>query len=444
MTSVDIFDHKSACGYMEESAKLGSRPGLERIRDLCARLGNPQDELRFIHIAGTNGKGSTAAMISSILTEAGLCTGMYYSPALCGLTDHFRLNGKLISDADYDLCVSKVASANEELIRETGESATQFELETAVAFIYFRENHCDAVVLECGMGGRDDATNIVKNTICCVFASVSFDHMQYLGNTLSEIAEVKSGIITSPCPVIAFDSSEEVIDIIEKKCKESGSDLHIVRRNDYSGDGTFAQGQTVSYKRFTEVPISLCGTFQAGNAALALETADVIRGSKLIDGFAPDDETIKRGLEKTYWPFRFQCINADPPVIVDGAHNPDAAARLADSVREYLNGYHIILVMGMFSDKEYDKVASLIVPLADKVYTVATPDNPRALGAEDLAKCVAGYCSDVRACSSVKEACELSFDLARRSTDKSAVVACGSLSYLKLFADAISQMTDKR
>ena len=439
MTSVESFDHKKACGYIEESAKLGSRPGLERIRDLCARLGNPQDELRFIHIAGTNGKGSTAAMISSVLTEAGLCTGMYYSPALCGLTDHFRLNGELISDKDYDLCVSKVASANEELIRETGESATQFELETAVAFIYFRENHCDAVVLECGMGGRDDATNIVGNKICCVFASVSYDHMQYLGNTLSEITDVKSGIITSDCPVIAFGSSEDVINVIEKKCKDTGSDLHIVRRCDVTGCGSFPHGQTVSYKNFADVSVPLNGTFQAGNAALALETVDVIRRGRLIEGFDPDDETIRSGIEKTHWPYRFQCINADPPVIVDGAHNADAAAKLADSIREYLEGYAVILVMGMFSDKEYDKVASIIAPLAVKVYTIATPDNPRALSAADLAKCVSKYCNQVHACKSVKEACALSLDEACGNSGKSAIVACGSLSYLKLFADVLAQ-----
>ena len=190
MILAEAFDFREACRYVEDLGRLGSRPGMERICRLCDYLGNPQDDLRFIHVAGTNGKGSTGAMIASVLTCAGVKTGMYYSPAMTGIYDHFAINGEAISDAEYSGCVSKVAAANEKLINETGESATQFELETAVAFVYFRENRCDAVVLECGMGGRDDATNIVRNKICCVFASISYDHMQYLGNTLSQIADV--------------------------------------------------------------------------------------------------------------------------------------------------------------------------------------------------------------------------------------------------------------
>ncbi len=441
MTSDEMFDHAKACAYIEESAKLGSRPGLDRIRRLCAILGNPQDDLRFIHIAGTNGKGSTAAMISSILTEAGLCTGMYYSPALCGITDHFRLNGELICDSDYDMCVSKVAAANEELIDKTGESATQFELETAMAFIYFRENHCDAVVLECGMGGRDDATNIVRDKICCVFASVSYDHMQYLGDTLAKIADVKSGIITSDCPVIAYDSSHEVIDVIKKRCEETGSALYVVNGSDVTSRDMFPIGQAVTYKEFSDTLIGLCGTFQAQNAALALETVGVIRDNALIPGLVIDDKTIESGIKKVRWPYRFECISESPTVLVDGAHNADAAAKLADSIRLYLDGYDIILVMGVFADKEYDKVASILAPLAGTVYTVETPDNSRALPASELAKCVVKYCKDVHACSSIEEACKLSLGEAESAKGKSAVVACGSLSYLKLFRDGITEQT---
>ena len=438
MTSDKITDHASACRYIERSAALGSRPGLSRIRRLCEILGDPQDELKFIHIAGTNGKGSTAAMISSILTEAGLCTGMYTSPALTGITDHFRLNKEPVSDSDYDRCVSTVAAANEKLIEETGESATQFELETAIAFVCFRENHCDAVVLECVMGGRDDATNIVRDKICCVFASVSFDHMQYLGNTLSEIADVKSGIITSNCPVIAFDSAPDVVEVFRARCKETGSTLHVVKRSEIDSSPDFPFGQNITYKEFVNVPISLCGTFQAENAALALETVKVIRDNGLIPGFNPDDDKIITGIGRAHWDYRFWCIKKEPVVIVDGAHNEDAATKLCASVKQYLAGYDIILVIGVFADKEYDRIAAIMAPLATTVFTVETPDNPRALPAGELAKCVEKYCGKVHACSSVREACELSLEEALTSKNRSAIVACGSLSYLKLFCDGIT------
>ena len=180
MTLVDIKAFEQARKYVEAAADLGSRPGLDRIRRLCELLGNPQDDLEFIHVAGTNGKGSTAAMIESILCCAGMRVGMYYSPAITGICDHFRVNGETIDMTDYTETVAVVAEANSKLKRESPDGATQFEIETAVAFLYFRKKSCDVVILECGMGGKEDATNVVKNKLCCVITSVGFDHMYHL------------------------------------------------------------------------------------------------------------------------------------------------------------------------------------------------------------------------------------------------------------------------
>ena len=421
---------------------------MERICALCDHLGNPQDDLCFIHIAGTNGKGSTGAMIASVLSYSGVKTGMYYSPAMGQISDHFAIDGEAISDDDYARCVSTVAAANEQLIKETGESATQFEFETAVAFVYFREEHCDAVILECGMGGRDDATNIVRNKICCVFASISYDHMQYLGNTLSQIAEVKSGIITSDCPVIALDSSVESTDVIRKKCKETGSRLYVVKAAKVTKKDMFPFGQSVSYKENKDVMISLCGTFQAENAALALETVSAIKENELIKDFDPTDITIKEGMKKARWPFRFEVLCTEPLIMTDGAHNADAAKKLADSIRNCLKGYEIILVMAVFADKEYDKVACALAPYAKAVITTQTPDNPRALDAAVLADCVRKYCDDVRSCGSIEEAYDHAKDIALSSgmqndiRTKPAIIACGSLSYLKLFSDIVLKKAD--
>ena len=412
---------------------------MERIRALCAILGDPQDDLRFIHIAGANGKGSTGAMIASVLACAGIRCGMYYSPAMTKISDHYMINGVVISDAEYARCVSAVALANEKLIAQTKESATQFEFETAVAFVYFRENRCGAVVLECGMGGRDDATNIINNRICCVLTSISYDHMQYLGNTLADIADVKSGIIRSACPVIALDSSDESTDVIRKRCEETGSRLYVVRPSDVSSKEKFPHGQSVSYKEHDCVDISLCGTFQAENAALALQTIDVIREGELTECVLSED-VIRQGMKKAGWPFRFEIICNSPLTITDGAHNADAAVKLADSIRMYLKGYDIVLVMGVFSDKEYDKVAKTLAPLAKAVIATKTPDNPRSLDAGKLAECVRKYCDDVSACDSIEEACDLANKKA--GSQKTAIVACGSLSYLKLFSDIVMKKTD--
>ena len=427
MILADGFDHEQAVEYVADLGKLGSCPGLERIEKLCSLLNDPQDELSFIHIAGTNGKGSTAAMIASVLNESGAKVGMYYSPAMTGITDHYMICGRSLGDDAYDTAVYEVMLANEKLKVEIGESATQFEFETAVAFVCFKNAACDVAILECGMGGRDDATNIVKNKICCVFASISFDHMQYLGNTLTEIADVKSGIITCSCPVIAWDSSDETTAVIKKRCEEMKSPLYVVKDGD------------------TTPHTLLCGSFQKQNAALAYRSVCVIRDHNLVRGCKISDEAIKSGFENVRWPFRFEKICDDPKVYVDGAHNADAAKKLASSIKENLAGYEIILVMAVFSDKEYDKVAASLAPLAACVITTQTPGNPRALAAQDLAECVKKYCKSVSSYESVYDACSRAISVAAEGSDGAgeknrAVVACGSLSYLKLFSDAVKDM----
>ncbi len=419
----ETFSYEEACAYIDDAAKLGSKPGLARIGALCEELGHPEDELRFIHVAGTNGKGSTAAMIASALSSGGIRTGMYYSPALTGIRDHYTVNGVLISEDDYARCVSEAAAANEKL----SDPATQFELETAVAFVFFRKMHCDAVVLECGMGGTYDATHIVKNKICCVITSVSFDHMQYLGSTLGEIASAKAGIITSSCPVITAYSSDEITDVIKKRCDMTGSTCHVVM------------------PPYPDIRTGLLGTFQTENAAVAYTAVNAIRDGGLIPGFTLSDEKIREGIARTKWPFRFERICDLPPVYVDGAHNEKAAIRLKETIEQYLKGYKIILVIGVFADKEYEKLVSILVPCAHEVFTVKTPGNPRALSEKTLAQCAAKFCGSVTACASLSDAAALSLKAAEhagRNGTEAAVLACGSLSYLNGFAKEIRDKTN--
>lgn len=422
MTLADTFSYDGACAYIEDAAKLGSRPGLERIDALCDALGHPEEKLSFIHIAGTNGKGSTACMIATALSAAHLKVGMYYSPALTGIRDHFMIDNVLIPEEDYAACVSLVAAANETL----EEPATQFELETAIAFTYFCQNHCDVVVLECGMGGRDDATNIVRNKICCVITSVSYDHMQYLGSSLSEIASVKAGIITSDCPVIAFDSGDEVISALKARCNITNSSLY-----------------TVSAP-YPDIRTNLLGTFQTENAAVAYRTLCVVRDEDLIPGCDLSEDIIKAAFVNVKWPFRFEKICDRPAVYVDGAHNERAAYKLKETIDLCLCGTNIILVIGVFADKEYDKELSILAPCAKKILTVQTPDNPRALPAAELAKCAGKYCEDVTECIGIDDAAERSLNAAEaieRDGGPAAVVACGSLSYLYGFKTLVQNLT---
>ncbi len=417
------FNYGEACEYITDAAKLGSRPGLERIRQLCALLGDPQNDLRFIHVAGTNGKGSTCAMIANALVRSHIKTGMYYSPAITCLEDHFMIDGEPIARDEYAACVSAVADANGKLEKETGESATQFELETALAFYYFRKNRCDAVVLECGMGGRDDATNIVRNKICCVITSVSFDHMQYLGNTLGEIASVKAGIITSDCPVVVYDSDPEVVAAVSRRCDETGSNLYAVGTSDVAA--------------VSDMKIGLRGTFQKENAAVAKKVLEVIGDRKLIPGYHTDENVIAKAFENVRWPFRFEMIKDFPKVFVDGAHNADAAIKLRDTIKSELAGYDTVIVMGMFSDKEYEKVIKTLAEVAVSIVATETPQNARALPADKLAECAKKYCSNVILSESIEDAYKKACDVANASSHEAAIVACGSLSYLNDFRKCV-------
>lgn len=429
----NIMNYSEAVKYIENAGRLGSILGLSRMEKLCDLLGNPQNELSVIHIAGTNGKGSIGAMIGSILTASGCKCGMYYSPALTGITDHFVINSIPINKKSYAHCVSKVAQANKLLKDEIGEEATQFEIETAVAFVYFAENHCDAVVIECGLGGRDDATNVIKEKTLCVFASISFDHTEILGSTIGAIADVKSGIITCPCPVVMIDSGSEAVEAIRNRCLEYNAALTVVRREDISGTCDFPVGEWVTYGKFKDVRVNLSGTFQRNNAAVAIEAARALR-----ERYNIRDCDIVKGLNDVKWPFRFEVISDNPLTIVDGAHNPGAADVLRQTILERLSGRRIIFVVGMFKDKDCESVLSRILDLGEKVITVTTPNKARALSAENLAAMASKYNKSVDISNSVENSKAKAISEAGKIGEKAVIVAFGSLSYLSEFKNGKS------
>lgn len=432
--------YEQAIEYIEQAAVRGSHMGLERVRQLSALAGNVHDKIRCIHVAGTNGKGSTSCFIASILISAGYKVGQYYSPAMTGTKDHYMINGNIISDEEYALCVSAIKEANDSLHNITGEDATQFELETVLAFYYFAMKECDIVVLETGLGGRDDATNICTHKDMCVFTSVSLDHTAILGDTLTQIASVKSGIITSACPVVAYDSGEAVTGVLKKACEKYDNSLYIVSKDsivDKTSQGSIA----FDYESYRDVAIGHDGWFQMENASVAIKACTVLKS----EGYNISDEAIYEGIKHAYWPFRFEKISDCPVVYVDGAHNPDAADKLYETVmHSKLRDKKLILVLGMFKDKDYEYVIGKIASLSQDIYCITVPNIDRALYAECIRDTILNstdlqVCKNVVACDTIQECVERIMKQYHTCEDKDnvAVLACGSLSYLSVFKQQV-------
>ena len=430
--------YKEARVYLDEMSKYGSVLGLDTIRGLLRELGNPQESLKFIHIAGTNGKGSVLAYTSTILSEAGYRIGRYVSPTVISYLERIQMNGRWISEEEFAELTEKVKEAIARL-KAAGESLpTVFETETAIAFLYFRKMNCDFVVLETGLGGELDATNIVKNTVCAVFATISRDHLGVIGNTLEEIAQTKAGIIKNGCAVVSAQQKETVSEILKKRaeasdCSYREADLSrfLVEKEDY-------HGIRFSYKEYKNLRGSLAGECQIANLATALE---VIRTLNAL-GISVPETAVRKGLEETRWPGRFTFLMEHPVFLVDGAHNEDAAQKLRMSMERYFPGRRLILILGVFKDKEYEKIASILCPLAQQVYTVDLPNAERTLPAEKLAECAKKYCLQTAAAGRIEDAVEKAMKAAERAGQRTAdsetsaaegepvILACGSLSYL--------------
>ena len=414
---------REAMEYIESCAGFGIVPGLDSIRELCRRIGNPQSKLRFVHIAGTNGKGSVSAYIATVLQCAGYRVGRYISPTIFQYRERIQVNGRCISVKALCDGVELIRAKCNEMVAEGMPHSTPFEIETALGFLYFEEKKCDIVVLETGMGGLLDATNIVENTLAAVITSVSMDHMKFLGNTLEKIAEQKAGILKAGCVAVSACQQPEAMQVIEEYAAECSCPLVVSDPGKLSHVRYGLEKQQFDYGELKGLQISLAGKYQIENAALAVDVLKVLQER----GFALTEERLRRGLRETVWPGRFTIVGKKPLFIVDGAHNEDAAKRLAESIEFYFTKRRIIYIMGVLKDKEYEKVIGLTHSYADQIITVATPGNPRALPAYDLACEVAKVHRNVTAVDSLEEAVEMSMLLAGKDD---VIIAFGSLSYL--------------
>lgn len=425
-------NYKEARVYLDEVSKYGSVLGLESMRELLHRLGDPQNELKFIHISGTNGKGSVLAYLSTILSGAGYRTGRYISPTLFSYRERIQVDGEYIEKESLACHVTAIAAAAEDMQKAGLSSPTVFEIETALAFLYFKEKRCDIVTLEVGCGGLLDATNVITTTVMEVIASISMDHTDLLGDTLAKIAAQKAGIIKPDTMVVSAQQKSEAAQVIEDTCKEQHCTLQMVDESKISNVHYGAEGQTFSYKTWENVAISLAGSYQIKNAALALEGVEALR--KL--GYALSDQQVREGLLHTAWRGRFTTLRRDPTVIIDGAHNPAAALELKESLERYFPGKTLYFVMGMFKDKDYAQVIDLTAPLARHIITVETPGNPRAMPARELAEAVGKVNPSVEWADSVAHGVEKALAMARK---EDAVIVFGSLSFLGEAADAVNE-----
>lgn len=425
--------YQEAMEYIEACAGYGIVPGLDTIRELLFRLGNPERELSFIHIAGTNGKGSTLFFVSNILAANGYRVGRYLSPTIFEYRERFQMNGKPISKAAFGRLTERVAEAAEAMAAKGHPHPTPFEIDTALAFLYFKEKNCDFVVLETGLGGLMDATNVVENTRVTILTSISRDHMAFLGESLAEIAAQKAGIIKKASYVVALEGEPEVEEVIREAVEErQAKEVSFVHKADLRNCHYGLEKQRFSYKNYKQMEITLAGQYQLVNAALALEAVEALKKQ----GVSLKEEKIRQGLAVGNWPARFQILQKKPYFIVDGAHNEGAAKELRKSLEFYFTNKRILYIMGMFRDKECAKVIDLTCDLADHIITVQAKGNSRALPALELATLISEKHPKVTVADSVEEAVELSLLLADKDT---VIVAFGSLAYLGDCIRAVEQ-----
>lgn len=430
---MERMNRKQTEEYIESLGQYGSVLGLGNMQRLCDKMNLPMESLKVIHIAGTNGKGSTLAFVSTILKEAGYKVGRYISPTISDYRERIQINGRMITWKDLCLYMTKMREFCEELVKEGFPHPTAFEIETALCFQYFYEKQCDVIVLETGLGGKLDATNIVTKPLVSVMTSISMDHMAFLGNTLAEITENKCGIIKEGCPVVSQVQQDDAMDVIKRVCLEQNSSLSIVDENKISKVKYGLVKQKFSYGTYRQLEIELAGTYQIKNAALALEVMDQLK--KL--GYAIPDKAVCNGLKNTQWPGRFTVIAKKPLFIVDGAHNEDASRQLAKSIQFYFTNKKIIYIIGVLKDKEYEKIIANTYSYANQIITVKTPNNERAMGSYELAREVAKYHSGVTNADSIEEAVEMAYLMADKD---SVILAFGSLSYL----GRLIEIVDKR
>ena len=413
----EMMTYDEALKYIHDISWTFCKPGLERISALCERLGNPQADLKFVHIAGTNGKGSFSSMLDSVLRAAGYKTGLYTSPYIVEFCERMRVNGENIPKDE----LARITSEVKPIADAMEDKPTEFELITAIAFLYFKRQNCDVVILEAGMGGRLDSTNIIENPLLSVITGVALDHTAFLGDTVEKIAKEKAGIIKAGAPVLYGGESDEAYKIIKAEALRLGSDITRTDRAKIEVSSYTLESTELSYGELKDIKIGLLGSYQPCNAANVIEAVYALRNV----GMDIPDSALREGLALAKWPARFEIIhNREVTVIFDGAHNPEGVRYAKESVKKYFGDKKVVLVTGLLRDKDYELEADLMKEISDIAYTI-TPTSERALSAEDYKNVLTKHGFIAYATSSPREALSLAMEKAK--AENTAVVCLGSL-----------------
>ena len=406
---------EEALTYIHSVCWKGSIPGLGRTQELLQKMGNPQNQLQFVHIAGTNGKGSTAAMTASILRKAGYRTGLYTSPYIFRFHERMQVDGQCISDEE----LAEITEFVKPLAESMEDHPTEFELVTCIAMEYFKRHHCDVVSLEVGMGGELDSTNVIQSPLVAVLTNIGLDHTEFLGDTLEKICETKSKIIKPGTIAVTYREKPSVEAVIEARCKEVGAkwmpadfdSIHLVSAS--------LEGQVFDWGPYLGIHLPLLGKHQLYNAAVVLTIVKALRER----GLTISDEAMREGIASVSWPGRFELVARNPLFIVDGGHNPQCIEALVNNVRDYLGGKRLTILTGVLADKDYSDMYQDMAQYAAEFVTV-TPPNPRALPAQELKTYLERFGKPVTACDTVAEGVALAKKLAGAD---GVVLAYGSL-----------------
>lgn len=417
--------YDDAVSYVENMEGHGSKLGLKRVYALLSHLKNPQKGLKIIHVAGTNGKGSTCAMLSSILREAGYKVGIYTSPHLISYNERYVINNDCISNADFAAYVTRLSECYNKMKADKEETPTVFEMMTALAFIYFAEQKVDILLLEVGLGGRFDATNVIESPILSIITSIGMDHMDYLGNSLSGIAMEKGGIIKEGRPVVLYTQQNEVVEVIKKIAKDKNAALFYAE-NQHMDIISQDLRKTVfslknEYVSYESIEMGLLGDYQLMNCATVLLSCEALKQL----GIILTQNNILNGIKKARWDGRMEFFCGTPPVLMDGAHNTDGITMLAKSIKTYFQNQPVTLLIGVLGDKEYLKMLALLLPLAKNI-VVTEPNNPRALPTDCLAALCEKFQKPVYKDADIGNA----FEKAKEVAGSTGVVCCAGSLYL--------------
>lgn len=431
--------NENAMDFLEYSSQFGSVLGLDSIKELLNRLGNPQNKLKFVHIGGTNGKGSTASFIATILAYAGYKVGRFTSPyvfeykEIIQISQGKEINGsikvvhKYIEDKSLSECIKTIQIVCETMVQDGLPHPTTFEIETAMAMLYFLKEKCDLVVLEVGLGGRLDATNVVTKTECTVLTAIGMDHMSFLGNRLEDITKEKVGIIKPGVPVISYSQMPEAKKIIKSTCIQMNTHAEFLDFCDIHIKSMDLEGTLFAYqhgkKVYDSLFISLLGENQVKNAVVAILTMEAL----IKKGYHVSREDIRNGLYQTRWRGRFEVIHSKPTIVVDGAHNENASKALAKNLRVYFPNKKMIFIIGVLKDKDYTTIIKDNISFAEQIITI-TPNNARGLSSSKLAHIVQKFHTNVVDGKDISNALTIA---KKYSNPDTVIIIFGSLSFLK-------------